>query len=378
MTRQPAGAPGRARGARQVALAQVALALAALVTLAMAGAAAAQTAQTTKIRVGWASRTVSVQTAPFAIATKLGWFREEGLEVELVPLAGSVDGVKNVATREVPFALASPEPLAVAWTQGLRAKTFYTAYQGNIFLVTVPADSPIRTIADLRGKTIGVPSMGSNGVIVARALAAAHGLNPDKDITIVPVGEAAQSAAMLRSRQVDALSQGDTQHAIVENAGGIRLRALDNSAIARFPSDGFIALDETLKTRSREAIGLARGYAKGTVFTIANPEAAVRIFYEVYPHGRPTGKDELTAIRDNTRVLAARIQNWRLERSGAIRWGENSEANYAAYLDFLQRWGVLKERVGPGDLVTYSLIDEINRFDAGRIAAEARAFTPSR
>jgi len=298
--------------------------------------------------------------------------------VELVPLAGSVDGVKNVATREVVFALASPEPLAVARTQGLRAKTFYTAYQGNIFVIAVPAESPIQSIADLRGKIIGVPSMGSNGVLVARALAAAHGLNPEKDITIVPVGEAAQAAAMLRGRQVDALSQGDTQHAIVENAAGIKLRLLDNTAIARFPSDGFIALEETLKTRGREAVGLARGYAKGTVFTIANPEAAVRIFYEVFPQGRPTGKDEATAIRDDTRVLAARIQNWRLERSGATRWGENSEANYAAYLDFLLGLGVLKERVSAKDLVTYDLIDEINRFDPGRIAAEARAYAAPR
>ena len=298
--------------------------------------------------------------------------------MELVPLAGSVDGVKNVATREVVFALASPEPLAVARTQGLRAKTFYTAYQGNIFVIAVPAESPIQSIADLRGKIIGVPSMGSNGVLVARALAAAHGLNPEKDITIVPVGEAAQAAAMLRGRQVDALSQGDTQHAIVENAAGIKLRLLDNTAIARFPSDGFIALEETLKTRGREAVGLARGYAKGTVFTIANPEAAVRIFYEVFPQGRPTGKDEATAIRDDTRVLAARIQNWRLERSGATRWGENSEANYAAYLDFLLGLGVLKDRVSAKDLVTYDLIDEINRFDPGRIAAEARAYAAPR
>lgn len=330
----------------------------------------------TTVRVGWASRALTAQTAPFAVAIKMGWFREEGLEVELMPLAGSADCVKNVATRAVPFALASPEPLAVARLQGLKAKTFYTAYQGNIFVIAVPANSPIEKISDLKGRTIGVPSMGSTGVPIARALVAANGLNPDTDVSIVPVGEAAQAAAMLRNKQVDALSQGDTQHAIVEIAGGIKLRLLDNRDIARFPSDGFVALEATLQANRKEAVGLARGYAMGTVFALANSEAAVRILYEVWPQTRAQGKDEASALRDDVRVLEARLQNLRLERSGAKRWGENFEANYTAYIDFLFRWGIIKEKVAARDLVTYSLIDDINRFDAEKIAMEAGAYRP--
>lgn len=330
----------------------------------------------TTVRVGWASRALTAQTAPFAVAIKMGWFREEGLEVELMPLAGSADCVKNVATRAVPFALASPEPLAVARLQGLKAKTFYTAYQGNIFVIAVPANSPIEKISDLKGRTIGVPSMGSTGVPIARALVAANGLNPDTDVSIVPVGEAAQAAAMLRNKQVDALSQGDTQHAIVEIAGGIKLRLLDNRDIARFPSDGFVALEATLQANRKEAVGLARGYAMGTVFALANSEAAVRILYEVWPQTRAQGKDEASALRDDVRVLEARLQNLRLERSGAKRWGENFEANYTAYIDFLFRWGIIKEKVAARDLVTYSLIDDINRFDAEKIAMEAGTYRP--
>ena len=318
------------------------------------------------------------QTAPFAVATKMGFFKEEAIEVELVPLAGSVDCVKSVALKQVPFALASPEPLAVLRLQGVQAKTFYTAYQGNIFRIAVPLASPIQSIGDLKGKTIGVPSWGSSGVLMARALVASQGLDPEKDIKIVAVGEAAQAAAMLRNKQVDALSQGDTQHVIVENAGGIKLRLLDNEDVARYPSDGFVALEETLKTGRKLAIGLARGYAKGTLFTIANPEAAVRIVYDVFPQTRPTGRDEAEAIRDNVKVLQARIQNWKLERSGARRWGENSAVNYAAYLEFLFRWGVIKDKVDVNDVVTYELIDEINLFDAEKVSAAAKMFQPAK
>ena len=149
----------------------------------------------------------------------MGWYKQDGVEVELVALAGSGDCVKTTATREIPFSLPSVEPLAAARAQGVKAKIFYTAYQGNIYGIAVPADSPIQKITDLKGKTVGVISMGSGGVPAAKALIATAGMNPESDVNIVVAGEGAQTAAMLRSKQVDALSQFDTQYAMVENAG---------------------------------------------------------------------------------------------------------------------------------------------------------------
>ena len=329
-------------------------------------------AQTT-VRIGWCSRTVSSAAAPFAIATKMGWFAKDGIKVELVPLPGSTDCVKNVATREVPYSLPSVEPLAIIRAQGVKAKIFYTAYQGNIYGIAVPEQSAIRSITDLKGKSIGVISMASGGVIIARALAAIAGMNPDTDIRIVVAGEGAQTAALLRSGQVDALSQFDTQYALVENAGA-KLRMLDTKEIDRYPSNGFLALEETLQSRRKEAVALAQGYAKGTVFAIANPEAAVRILWEVYPQTKPTGKDEATALRDDIKTLEARIRNWKLDKAGVSRWGESSETNYAAYTEFLQKWGVIKEKVPSSDLVTNDLIAEVNSFDQAAISAEAKAY----
>jgi len=56
------------------------------------------------------------------------------------------------------------------------------------------------------------------------------------------------------------------------------------------------------------------------------------------------------------------------------RWGESSEANYADYLNFLLKWGVIKEKISAQDLITNELIDEINRFDSNKIVADARAY----
>ena len=339
--------------------------------------AARAAAPATTLKVGFCSSSLTSAVVPFAVATKLGWFAQEGVAVDLVPVPGSGDCVRNVATRELDFSLPSVEPLAIARAQGMRAKIYYTAYQGNIYGLAVPADSPIRTISDLKGKTIGVTAMSSGGVLVARAEAATAGLDPEKDITIVVAGEAAKVAALVRSKQVDALSLFDTQYALVDNAG-VKVRMLDNQQVARYPSNGFLALEDTLRNRRREAVGLGRGYAKGTIFALNNTEAGVRILYEVYPQTRPTGKDEATAVRDDTKVLLARADKWTLEKWGIRRWGENSVANYSAYVDFMLKWGIIKQKVEAADLVTNELIDEINQFDANAIAAQAKAYKPSR
>jgi len=345
-----------------------------LSALLLAASASFAQAQTT-VRVAWCAKTVSSAAAPYAIATKMGWFARDGIKIELVPMPGSTDCVKAVATKDVSYGVPSIEPVAIIRQQGIKIKNYYTAYQANIYGIAVPEDSPIKTFADLKGKTIGVTSMASAGVIIARALAATHGWNPDRDISIVVVGEAAQTAALLRSGQIEALSQFDTQYALTENAGA-KLRALDedNAAIARFPSNGFIALEETLATKRAEAVALGQGYAKGTIFAMANPEAAIRILWEVFPQTKATGKTEEEALRDDIKTLEARAKNWRLEAGGVTKWGENSEANYAAYVDFLVKNGVLKEKVPASDLITNELIDDINKFDAAAIAAMAKGY----
>jgi NitT/TauT family transport system substrate-binding protein len=337
------------------------------------GASAASAQAQTTVRVAWCAKTVSSAAAPFAIATKLGWFKEAGIKVELVPLPGSTDCVKSVATRDVQYGLPSIEPVAIIRPQGVKIKNFYTAYQANIYGIAVPETSPVKTFADLKGKKIGVISMASAGVIVARALAANNGFNPDKDISIVVAGEAAQTAALLRGNQVDALSQFDTQYALTENAGA-KLRLLDTSDIAKFPSNGFIALEERLASNRAEAIALVQGYAKGTVFAIANPEAAIRILWEVFPQTKATGKSEADAMRDDVKTLEARARSWRLESVGAKRWGDNLLENYQAYVDFLLKNGVLKEKANANDLVTNDLIDDINKFDVNAIEAMAKGW----
>ena len=332
-------------------------------------------AQLSKVQFGNCTSTLGPGAAPYAVAQKLGWFKEEGIDFHLVLLNGSGDCVKNVVTREIPFAAPSVEPLATAHIQGAGAKIFYNMFQRSIREMAVPVDSPIHAITDLKGKTIGVASMGVANVWVGKGMVAAAGMDPERDVRFAVVGWAAQAAALVRTKQVDALSMDDTTLAAVESAG-IKLRRLDTRQFERYPCNGFSALEETLRTRRRDAVGVARAYAKGTIFAINNPEAAVRVFYEVYPETKPTGKDDATIIREGIDILQRRIPKLSLEHGGVKRWGELPQSNYAAYLDLLSKWRVIPQKVDVHDVVTNELIDEINRFDPAKIAAQAKAYKP--
>lgn len=349
--------------------------------LAAAGAAAVffagwgqpASAQTTALRVGWCAKTVSSAAAPFAIAIKLGWFEKAGIKVDLVPLPGSGDCTKYVATRELAFSLPSVEPVAVLRGQGAKLKYFYTAYQGNVYGMAVPADSPIKTVADMKGKKIGVIGMASASAIIAKALAKKAGLDPEKDIQIVVAGEAGQTAALVKNKSVDVLSQFDTQYALVENFG-VKLRRLSHPEIEKFPSNGFLALEDTLASKRKEAVGLAKGYAMGTLFALTNPEAAIRIMWEVWPQTRAVGKDEATALKHDISTLMARAPAWRLESVGAKRWGENLVPNYQAYLDWLFEQGIIKTKATASDFLTDTLLADINAFDANAVTAAAKSW----
>ena len=343
-----------------------------IVAMVVAFAASAQAAGE-NVKVGFCARTITSAAAPFAIAEKMGWYGPSGMKVQLVPIPGSTDCVKLVATGDLPYSLPSVEPLPAARAQGVKAKIFYTAYQGNIYGIAVGKDSPIRAIKDLKGKKIGVASMASGGVHVARGVLAMTGLDPEKDARIVVVGEAAQAAALLRGGEVAALSMYDTQYALIQ-AAGVPLRMLDAGPLSRFPSNGFLALEETLRKDRAQAVALGRGYAMGTVFAMANPEAAVKILYEVYPQTRPSGKTEEVAIRDDVKTLLARAEHWRLEAGGVKRWGESSIKDFDAYIDFLLKWNVIKDKFPAAELVTNELIDDINRFDVARVETEAKAY----
>src|SRR5688572_27356183 len=143
-------------------------------------------AASNKIRVGYIGLTCE---APIFTAVEKGFFKEEGLEVEMVRCdwANYKDvlalGGYDITHHLVMYFLKPIE-------QGMDVKFTGGIHRGCL-RVQAPVNSPIKTVKDLRGKRIGVPGMGTPPFIFANRVLGANGIDPGKDIQwrVFPAGE---------------------------------------------------------------------------------------------------------------------------------------------------------------------------------------------
>ena len=325
------------------------------------------------VRVGWCTTSFNAFTSPFAVAKKMGYDVEEGITVDLVPVASGSDCVKFIATGEFNYAVPSIEPLASIVAQGLEAAEFYNFYSGTGFGIAVPVDSDIKTIADLRGKKIGVLSLTAVGYSVARGLVKSEGMNPDADVTIVNVGETQRAALALQNHEVDAISLFETAHiAIGSLIGGIRM--LDAPALIGAPQGGFVSTASYFADHKPEAVALGRMYSKASAFIAANPSAALDILYETYPQLVPTGRDLAEVKALDLEILERRLKVWDPAVTGASGWGEINEDDFNRYLALMADWGMTSRLVTADEFTTNELIGQINDFDQAAIAEQAKAY----
>jgi NitT/TauT family transport system substrate-binding protein len=319
-------------------------------------------AEETEVRLGWCNPTIDVSAgAPLAAAMEFGWFAKKNVKLTIVPLAGSTDCVLNITTGQVKTAFAAPEAVAIMASKGGDLQYFYTGFNRNMFGVAVPEGSDIKSMTDLKGKRIGVFTMASVGVVIARSMAQAAGLNPDTDISIVVSGAPAQSKALLEKGEVAAVSHWDMIYETIASSG-MKMRKLANSAMDNFPSNGFVALRATIEKEPGLLAAVARGYAMGAIYSRDNPEEASRLYFKHFPQARSTGLSLEEDIKRSLPTLTAVVRLWALP-TGQDKWGLNNPAQYQAYIDWLKSRGVLQGEISGERIVNNALIGAINDFE---------------
>ena len=175
------------------------LLLAAFFALAIAPAAQANDT----VHVGKAQGTAWT-FLPVDVGLAQGFFAKQGLDVDSADLGGDAKVQQALAAGSVDFGLGSGPGLAFAAKGG--ASIGVAAFAGpprNISAIVL-ADSPAKTVADLKGKLIAVSSVGSLSDWLAKQMAIQEGWGQD-GIKTVPLGAVETSIAALRAHQVDAV-----------------------------------------------------------------------------------------------------------------------------------------------------------------------------
>jgi NitT/TauT family transport system substrate-binding protein len=146
-----------------------------------------------------------------------GFFEQNALEIGDLQNIASAQGVPAVISNQVQVAqVGGSEVLSVNAEGG---DLVIVAQLAGVYPFVLEVAAPIKTIADLKGKKVGVSSVGSSSDIATRAALKKMGLDPDKDVTIVAVGSAAQRTAAMLSGAIDAGVSQPPDSLAVEKAG---------------------------------------------------------------------------------------------------------------------------------------------------------------
>lgn len=147
---------------------------------------------------------------PLTIAERLGYFKEEGLDVEIVDFAGGAKALQAVVGGSADVVSGAYEHTINLQAKGQQYQEF--VLQGRapqIVLVVSNKTMPnFKSIADLKGKKIGVTAPGSSTNMMANFVLAKSGLKPS-DVSFIGVGASAGAVAAMRSGQIDAMANLD-------------------------------------------------------------------------------------------------------------------------------------------------------------------------
>ena len=174
---------------------------------AIAGALAPAVRAQPSVKIGTAVLGDYALAGPFIVAVEKGFFRMENLNVEFVPFQGGPNLVKAVIAGEVLLGAAGSTDILVFREAGMPLKMVATHTEGNHFTFNVAPD--VGNVAELKGKSIGVTSVGATTWVFARMVAKAQGWDPDRDVKIVGLGGLNAQLAALARKEIHAFVWGD-------------------------------------------------------------------------------------------------------------------------------------------------------------------------
>ncbi|QJW84332.1 ABC transporter substrate-binding protein [Ramlibacter terrae] len=161
---------------------------------------------------------------PLTIAEQLGYFKAEGLDVEISDFAGGSRALRAVVG-------GSADVVSGAYEHTINLQSKNQLFQAFVLQGRAPAIAMgvstkampgYKNVGDLRGKKIGVTAPGSSTNMVANLVLSRAGLKAS-DVSFIGVGTSAGALTALRSGQIDAMSNIDPVMTMLEQKGDVRI-----------------------------------------------------------------------------------------------------------------------------------------------------------
>lgn len=290
----------------------------------------------------------SVQFAQFYLAQEAGYYRQAGLDVQLI---NKIDPelVTLVGQGAVDLALADGTSVVPAVSQGIPIRYVATIYARFPNVVFAKASSGIRTAADLKGKKVGTPGKYGSGWIMLQALLAGAGLTTD-DIDVVLFPDFSQLGCVERDECAAATGFANNEPVQLQLAGitPVVLRVDD---VVPLQGNGLITGTATLAAKEPALRAFIAATLRAEREIIADPQKGLEAAIAAVP--------ELGQNRDQQlAVLQATVAMWQNPRTATAGLGAIDRAGWQATIDFLARLpgGLVPNPVTVDQLVSDALL----------------------
>jgi ABC-type nitrate/sulfonate/bicarbonate transport system substrate-binding protein len=251
------------------------------------GTAFGQAAKPLSFQLSWIK---SIQYGGFFAGVENGTYKKFGIEPTFASGGPNVDPVANVAAGQSQLGDRPIGPLVVAKEKGIPIKVIGTVFQKSPYSIMSLAKTPIKSIQELKGKTIAVSTSG-RPLMINLILDAGLKL---EDVKIVP---SSPDPAALVSGQIDAYCGYVTNQGVMLQARGVEIHALNAQDLGLPETTGTIyGREDYLKANRDTVVRFLKASVESLGWALKNPEPTAKFMVE--KHGAPglNYKAQLTEI----------------------------------------------------------------------------------
>ncbi len=285
----------------------------------------------------------NVQFAPLYVGIEKGFFRDAGLEVD-IDYSMENDNAVLLATGELEFAILSGEQVLLGRAQGLPLVYTMVWYQQYPVGIASKKASGITTVADLKGKRIGLPGLFGASYIGASALLDSAGLT-ESDVTLESVGF--NQVEVLVADRVDAVVIYAANEPVQLESMGQEIVVLKVSDALDMVANGLVTNEKTLAENPELVEAMTLATLRAIRYTIDNPDEA----YEITKLYVPNLAEADQSVQKQ--VMLNSIEQWKGEPLGYSQpgaWGNMQR--------ILLKMGMLKTEVDLTNCFTNEFIPE--------------------
>ncbi|MFL5415293.1 MAG: ABC transporter substrate-binding protein, partial [Myxococcales bacterium] len=159
---------------------------------------------------------------PLTLADRLGYFKDEGLEVEIPDFPGGAKALQAMMGGSADVVSGAFEHVVNMHAKGIDVQEFVLQgrYSGMVLGLSKEKASAYKSPKDLRGLKIGVTAPGSSTNFLVNSILARDGLAPDS-VSIIGVGASSGAVAAMHQKQIDGLSNLDPVISRLEKNGDL-------------------------------------------------------------------------------------------------------------------------------------------------------------